>query len=188
MQTSVIKLDSIFSGGFVTIRSQPTLEGYQQSLGDFITSAQASNVRTETCKPISVDLSKAAVDQLWEEVKAVMRFATLRMMPFLWLFVMETGNGLSLFAIDIETPAELAELIKNYLKYHKRDPRGEGGYASDKESSKEYECEDSKEEDKEMGGEKGSGGEVITDHMQDIVLEDGKDNGANALTPAGATF
>ena len=92
VQISAMQLDAIFHGGLVINRSQTTFKGYQQSFVDYIASTHAINGRTEACGPINVDLSKAAIDQLWEEVKAVMECARLRMMPFLRLFGVEAGN------------------------------------------------------------------------------------------------
>ena len=54
--------------------------------------------------PIDVDLTKPAVDQLWDTVQGILLFGTNLMRPFLKIFGSEVGNGLSPFAVDIETP------------------------------------------------------------------------------------
>jgi len=54
--------------------------------------------------PIDVDLTKPAVDQLWDTVQGILSFGTNLMRPFLNIFGSEVANGLSPFAVDIETP------------------------------------------------------------------------------------
>ena len=54
-----------------------------------------------------------------------MQAATEWMTPFLKLFGVEEGNGISPFAVEIRSPAELGSLIQNFFKPPKRDPRGQ---------------------------------------------------------------
>ena len=50
---------------------------------------------------------KPAVDQLWDTVKGILSFGTNLMWPFLRLFRSEIVNGLSPFAVNIETPGNV---------------------------------------------------------------------------------
>ena len=61
---------------------------------------------------------------MWEEVKGVIEVVNSWMMPFLKLFGVEVGNGLSPFAVDIDTPSDLLALIDQFFKPPKRDMRG----------------------------------------------------------------
>ena len=62
--------------------------------------------------PIDVDLTKPAVDQLWDTVQGILSFGTNLMRPFLnIIFGSEVGNSLSPFAVDIELPRCVKNLI-----------------------------------------------------------------------------
>jgi hypothetical protein len=74
--------------------------------------------------PIDVDLSSPAVYQLWDNVRYVMNMASTKMRPFLELFGVVEGNGLTPFAASIDTTEELLEMVKEYFKPPKRDLRG----------------------------------------------------------------
>ena len=45
------------------------------------------------------------------------------MVPFLKTFGLEKGNGLSPFAVNIDSPHALVELVKEYFKYQLRTCR-----------------------------------------------------------------
>ena len=60
--------------------------------------------------PIDIDLTKPAVDQLWDTVQGILSFGTNLMQPFLDVFGSEVGNGLSPFAVDIETPGFVKDM------------------------------------------------------------------------------
>ena len=71
-----------------------------------------------------VDPEEPAVDQLWDEFHGVMKATTEWMVPFIDLFGVEEGNGLTPFATEINTPAELSDHLKAFFKPPQRDPRG----------------------------------------------------------------
>ena len=54
--------------------------------------------------PVYLDLTRPAVDQLWSEVEGIISFSVTLMLPFLQLFGVEEGNGLSPFAVSISSP------------------------------------------------------------------------------------
>ena len=54
-------------------------------------------------------------------MKGIIRVVNRSMKPFLKLFGVEEGNGLLLFAGDINTPEELLSLVKDFFRPRKRD-------------------------------------------------------------------
>ena len=103
VQKRIINLQSIFENGLVTCKINSVFKGCQLSLFNFIESAQASNKSGETCGPVHVDLEDPAADQLWDEFHGVMKAPIDWMVPFLKLFEVEEGNGLSPFSTEINT-------------------------------------------------------------------------------------
>ena len=87
--------------------------------------SQSSNNANKSCGPVNVDLDKPVVGQLWDETSGILQAATEWIILFLKLFEVEEGNGLSSFAIEICSPAELGNLIKAFFKPSKRDPKGQ---------------------------------------------------------------
>ena len=77
--------------------------------------------------PIEVDLSSPAVNQLWDNVRYVMNMTSEKMRPFLKLFGVDDGNGLTPFAAHIDTTDQLLELVKAYFRPPKRDLHGLNG-------------------------------------------------------------
>ena len=73
---------------------------------------------------MDVKLDEPAVDQLWNSVSDIITVGNALMEPFLLLFGVKVGNGLSPFAVEIDTPSQLAKLIKQIFKPPKRDFRG----------------------------------------------------------------
>ena len=78
-----------------------------------------------------VELEEPAVDQLWDEFHRVIKATTELMVPFLDLFGVEEGNGLSPFDTEINTPEELSDHLKAFFKPPKRGPRGRGSCNDD---------------------------------------------------------
>ena len=62
--------------------------------------------------PIDIDLTEPAIGQIWDTVQGILSFGTNLMQPFLKVFGSEVGNGLSPFAVNIETP----RLVTYFLK------------------------------------------------------------------------
>ena len=90
----------MFESNFDAFRSN-VMKGYPSGLQNFINNMKRGS---STSRLIDVDLTKPAVHQLWNTVKGIISFGTRIMQPFLKLFGSEVGNGLSPFAVDIETP------------------------------------------------------------------------------------
>ena len=122
-----------------------------------------------------VDLEEPSFNQLWDELHGVMKATMESMVPFLELFGVEEGNGLSPFATDIKTPAELSDHLKSLFKTPTRDPRERGNYnddADDAEREAEISGMGSYGEKKAPAVDTGMYPDVVSVHMQDIALED----------------
>ena len=121
-----------------------------------------------------VDLEDPAVDQLWDELYGVMKATTEWVVPFLELFGLEEGNGISPFATEINTPAELSDHLKAFFKPPKRNPRGRG-ICNDEADEAERDAEISgigyDDEMEAPGFDTGMSHDVVSVHMQDIALE-----------------
>jgi hypothetical protein len=73
---------------------------------DYLNSLKAGSGPDMSVGPVHVDTNKSAVSQLWEEVKGVLHYTTAIMTGFLQLFGVVPGNGLSPFAVDIDTATD----------------------------------------------------------------------------------
>ncbi len=100
VQKAIIKNEALFESNFDAFRSN-AMKGYPSGLQNFINNMKRGSSTSET---IDVDITKPAVDQLWNTIKGIISFGTRIMQTFLKLFGSEVGNGLSPFAVDIETP------------------------------------------------------------------------------------
>ena len=106
-QKSIIRLMYIFRSGLVTSTIQTSFSGYQQTFYDLIGSSQASGGAQELSGPVHVDLNKPAVGKLWDGVSRLIQAATAWMVPFLKLFGVKEGNGLSPFSVNTKTTGDL---------------------------------------------------------------------------------
>jgi len=120
---SNIRLEAIFASNLVTARSHTSFKGYQQTFPEFLKTLKQGSAGA-TPGPVHVDNDKPAVDQLWDEVKGVIEVVNSWMLPFLKVFGVEEGNGLSPFAVAIEKPSDLLALVEQFFKPPKRDKRG----------------------------------------------------------------
>jgi hypothetical protein len=77
------------------------MKGYPSGLQSFIDNMKKGS---SSSGPIDVDVTIPAVDQLWNTIRGIVSFGSRIMKPFLKLFGSEVGNGLSPFAVDIESP------------------------------------------------------------------------------------
>ena len=127
---SNIRLDAIFESDLVTARSHTSFKGYQHTFPEFLQSLKKGSAGT-TGGPVHVDNDMPAVDQLWEEVKGVIEVVNSWMLPFLKVFGVEEGNGLSPFAVTIDKPSDLLALVEQFFKPPKRDNRGNSTLADE---------------------------------------------------------
>ena len=74
---------------------------------------------SSSSSPTDIDLMKPAVHQLWDAFQGILTFGTNLMQPFLKVFDSEVGNGLSPFAVDIETPGfvKVMHVLGSSVKY-----------------------------------------------------------------------
>lgn len=157
VQKSILRTNCIFEGNLATHRSKRGGSGYQATFPDFIKSIQAeASEMNANCGPVHVDLQKPAVDQLWSVVQGQIKSVNQKMKPFLKIFGVEEGNGLSPFACDITSPRHLHDLTVEFFKAPpKKDNTGE---------NKDKGEDDDKEED--VGG--CSSPTMISSHVHEI--------------------
>jgi len=125
-----IRWQALFESRLVISRSNTYFRGYQQTFPEFLSSLQAGSAGV-TAGPVHVDLDAPAVTQLWDEVQGVIEAANACWMTsFLTLFGVEAGNGLSPFAVKIETPAQLRSMIDQFFEKRKQDARGKHALSS----------------------------------------------------------
>ena len=105
VQKAIMKNDAMFESNFDALRSN-AMKGYPLGLKKFIDNMKNGS---NSSGPIDVDLTKPAVHQLWDTVQGILSFGTNLMQLFLKIFGSEVGNGISPFAVDIETPEFVKE-------------------------------------------------------------------------------
>ena len=62
---------------------------------------------------VKFDLERPPVEQIWPEVMGIILAVNAWMVPFLKKFVVEKGNDLSPFAVSIDIPHAIDELVKS---------------------------------------------------------------------------
>ena len=130
-------MDSIFAGNLLTSRDQSSLSGYQSTFPDFIKSLRAAATFMPPTGSVHIDLNKPAVLQLWPEVVGIIRTVNRTMKPFLNLFGVEEGNGLSPFLTTINDPATLVSLIEGFFCPPAQDQRDMVPNSSSSDSNNE---------------------------------------------------
>lgn len=119
-----IRFDAIYSSGLVTARSNCTLKGYLSTFREYVETLKQAASKQPSSGPVVIDDSKAAVHQLWDEVKGVIEAVNTYMKPFLQLFGIEEGNGLSpLVKAQYDSPADIRSIIVEFFKPPSKDPR-----------------------------------------------------------------
>ena len=99
-----------------------------------------------------MDLALTAVTQLWPEVSKTIQSATSVMIPFLKVFGVTEGNGLSPFARDIESPEELIQMVTQFFKRPPRDPRDNASATQSATDDNEDEGDESNNEEEVSEG------------------------------------
>ena len=121
---------------------------------------------------MDVDLDEKAVDQLWSEVKGVMEVALAWMKPFLKLFGVEEGNGLSPFAVGIDSPSDLVAMIEQFFRRPKADPRGKDTVIGDVDDDEDPDAEENNADDFDeapvVNGDEPMGVGILTTHVGEI--------------------
>jgi hypothetical protein len=121
VQKTSIRMDAIFDGGMVISRSKSVFKGYQNTFPDYLTKmAHGSNMGG----PVNVDKGQPAVDQLWSEVSGIIEAVNSWMIPFLELFGVENGNGISPFANSFHSAIDLSNAVNLFFRVPKADMRG----------------------------------------------------------------
>ena len=112
---------AIYEGGLVPPVND---KGYQATLDEYVKIVKEASAKMPKGGPVEVDLSSPAVNQLWDNVRRIMNTTSSKLRPFLKLFGVVEGNGLTAFASHIETTDQLLQMVKDYFKPPKRDLRG----------------------------------------------------------------
>ncbi len=82
-----------------------------------------------------------AVNQLWTEFSKIVKTANAVVVPFLKLFGVEEGNGLSPFARTFDSPNDLSTVISAYFQPPESDPC-DGPTTEDEDQQLESDDED----------------------------------------------
>jgi len=159
----------------VTSRSDTSFKGYQHTFPEFLSSLRAG-LDGYSAGPIHVDNSRPAVDQLWDEVQGVLEFTNLFMIPFLKLFGVEEGNGLSPFAVDISSPKDLLSLVETFFKPPKEETRGR---------SSEVDQDLPAEEPAPITVEESLPASIIANYMNELQTAEGSEDGGDLLHEDG---
>lgn len=112
---------ALYEGG---LSSGVSGKGYQATFEEYIRIVREAFSKMPKAGPIEVDLLSPAVNQLWDNVRRIMNMASSKMHPFLKLFGVVEGSGLTPFAVDIETTDEPLQMVKDYFRPPKRNIRG----------------------------------------------------------------
>ena len=171
---SNIKVEALYESNLVTSRTHTNFKGYQATFPEFLAAMKSGSIGA-TAGPVEVDLDIAPVNQLWEEVSGVIAVTNAWMTPFLRLFGVEAGNGLSPFATDINSPSDLRVMIAQFFRAPRRDRRGnnniDGDVPGDVEDEVDMDVEDEIVE--EVNGAVGLLPiSVITNHVTEIQQAD----------------
>ena len=73
---------------------------------------------------VGVNIERLHVEHIWPEVMGIMLAVNACMVPFMKIFVVEKVSGLSTFAVSIDSPHAIGELVKEYFKILTPDRRG----------------------------------------------------------------
>lgn len=100
-------------------------KGYQATYQECMKIVKVASSRMPKGGQMEVDLTNPAVYHIWDNVRYIMNVASAKMHPFLKLFGIVDGNGLSPFAANIET-TNLLIMVKKFFKPPKHDLHGFG--------------------------------------------------------------
>jgi hypothetical protein len=120
VQKSLIRLDVIFESNLVALRSMG-FKGYQGLFPDFLAALRVKKYNYDDAGKVEVNINNPVVGQLWDEVMGLLAFTRSVMVPFLKVFGVVEGHGLSPFAVNkIDTPQDLRQIIIHYFKTPKK--------------------------------------------------------------------
>ena len=176
VQKSMIKTNALFESQLVTSRSSTTFKGHQNTFPEYLAAMQA-DMSGAIAGPVHVTLDcTPAVTQLWNEVKGVIEVTNSFMLPFLKLFGVEVGNGLSPFATNIDTPDDLVIQLRQFFRPARRDARGatsfslavnNGADATSVDEEEDSVLDDDNDDDDDDTSSSG-GVSTITNHAAEI--------------------
>ena len=111
----LLKVNAIFESGLSF--SKAHAKGYLKTFPDYANSLKTASAKQPPSGPVEVDLEDVAVTQVWAEVQRVIVTVNRIMKPFLKLFGVEGGNGLSPFVTgEYLQPSDLLAEMKQFLR------------------------------------------------------------------------
>jgi hypothetical protein len=156
-------------------------KGYQGSFPDFLAALRVKKSNYDDAGKVEVNINNPVVGQLWDEVMGLLAFTRSVMVPFLKVFGVVEGHGLSPFAVKINTPQDLRQIIIQYFKTPKKIT---STVIHQNVTSIDDDCEDDNEDDVNVGDTvEGMSDSVLANHVTEIeIQEDGDDmDGGNGL-------
>ena len=119
-----ICFDAIFGSGLVTARCICTLKGYLSTFYEYVENLKQAAMEKPSSGPVVMNDSEPAVHQLWDEVKGVIEAVNTYIKPFLNLFGVEMGKGISpSVTAQYDNPTDLCSIIKEFFKTPLKDPK-----------------------------------------------------------------
>ena len=141
---------------------------------DFLAALRVKKSNYDDAGKVEVNINNPVVGQLWDEVMGLLAFTRSVMVPFLKVFGVVKGHGLSPFAVKIDTPHNLRQIIIQYFKTPKKIT---STVIHENVTSIEDDCEDDNEDDVNVGDTvEGMSDSVLANHVTEIeIQEDGDD-------------
>ncbi len=110
VQKSLIRLGAIFESDLVASRSMGFKE-YQGLFPDYLAALRVKKSNYDDDGKVEININNPVVGQLWDEVMGLLAFIRSAMFPFIKVFGVVEGHGLSPFAVKINTLQDLRQII-----------------------------------------------------------------------------
>jgi hypothetical protein len=173
VQKSLIRLDVIFESNLVALRSMG-FKGYQGLFPDFLAALRVKKSNYDDAGKVEVNINNPVVGQLWDEVMGLLAFTRSVMVPFLKVFGVVEGHSLSPFAVKIDTPQDLRQIIIQYFKTPKKIT---STVINQNVTSIEDDCKDDNEDDVNVGDTvEGMSDSVLANHVTEIEIQEDSDD------------
>ena len=121
-------MKSIFDSGLLTPSSTSYFKVYQETFTGLVEILKAAALLVPPSDPINVDPYKPSVIQLWTKIKGIICNVNQFMKPFFNPFGEQEVSGLSPFAVNMDSPDKLINIIKYLFYPPKRDLRDNTKY------------------------------------------------------------
>ena len=123
---------------------------------------------------VEVDLNMPAVTQLWSEFTKIVKITNDVMLPFLKMFGVEEGNGISPFARTFDMPSDLVAAINKFFQPPPSDPRDR---QTDDNDDEQPELDDEDQEDGSSAGLSSISANFLKERVEEIIeLDDAEED------------